>query len=84
MGNLRCALCGVEFVLSGCLVGNGAEHHVSGELDKGEGGGIGPAWGYCLLFLFSWFSIEARFHLGCTELQGLSTCSKVFLLLLLL
>lgn len=34
MDNLRCAFHGVEFVLSGCLVLNGAEHHVSGELGK--------------------------------------------------
>lgn len=36
MGNLRCALCGFEFVLSSCLVVNGAEHHVFGESDKGK------------------------------------------------
>lgn len=75
MGNSQCALCGVEFVLSGCLVVNGAEHHVSGELDKGkvEGGGICPAWGHYLLFLL-WFSTEACFYLSQRECQPVQKC----------
>lgn len=58
MGNFCCDFCIVEFVLFGCLWLNGAGHHVSGEPDKGkvEGGGICPASGHYLLFLFVVFN----------------------------
>ena len=61
MDNLCHALCGGEVVLSGCLMVNGAEHHVSGELDKGKEEGFGQY----LLCLFLSLSIGEFFLLGC-------------------
>lgn len=42
IGNcVECALCGVESALSGCLLVNGAEHQVSGDVDKVKVEGFG-------------------------------------------
>ncbi len=58
MGNLHGALCGVEFVLSGCLVVNGAEHHVSGELDKGKVEGFAQPGVTICFFCFHGFLLK--------------------------
>lgn len=66
MGNLHCALRGVEFVLSGCLVVNGAEHHVSGELDKGKVEGFAQPG--VTIWCFSFCDIQLK-HVATMNLQ---------------
>lgn len=81
MGNLRFALCSVEFVLSGCLVVNGAEHHVSGELDKGKVEGFAQPGVTICCFCFCDAQLKhvaTRVAMNCRDNSLLKSCCCCF------